>query len=310
MAEISASLIRELRERTQAGMSDCKNALVEAGGDLEKAIEVILKKGIVKAASRAGRVATEGEVSVLVSPDRQRGVIVEVNCQTDFVGRGEDFHAFAGQCARLALTLPAGADLSTTALGPDGKTVETARQELVARTGENVVVRRWSGLKANGTHGIVHAYVHMGGKLAVLMNAEAANAQSAASPDFTAFVDNCAMQVAAMSPIVVSNKDVSASDLERQREIYKAQLLEEKKPEQAWPKIIEGKIAKWFTEITLLGQESVLEAGNTIDQIRLELGKKLGGEVVVLGFVRYQLGEGIEKTVDDLASEVAKMTGA
>jgi elongation factor Ts len=304
---ITPAMIKELRERTQAGMSDCKNALVESEGDMDKAVEVILKKGIVKAASRAGRVASEGEVATVVAADGKRGTIVEVNCQTDFVARGDDFKAFVKSVAEVASKLADGADLSAAKLGD--KSVDEVRQALVGKIGENMVVRRWQAIEAVGDSGLVHAYVHMGGKLAVLLSAEAPSADAKKSDDFKAFVDNCAMQIAAMGPIVVSKEQVSAADIAKQKEIFEGQLKEEGKPEAAWPKIIEGKVNKWFTEVTLLGQDAVWEPGaGSVDKLRQALGTKLGGEVKLHGFVRFALGEGIEKKTDDLAAEVAKMT--
>ena len=308
MPEVTASMVKELRERTQAGMSDCKNALVEASGDMEKAVEVILKKGIVKAASRAGRVATEGEVRTWIAPDGKKGVIVEVNCQTDFVARGDEFKTFVGNVLEVARTLKKGTEIGSQKYPGSDKTVEVIRNEIIAKTGENTVVRRWDALEARGPHGIVHAYVHMGGKLAVLIEAEAPSLDSTKHETFRNFVDNSAMQIAAMSPSVVTKDQVPPSDLAKQKEIFQAQLAEEKKPEQARPKIIEGKVNKWFTEVTLLGQESVTDPGKTVDAIRKDLGKALGGDVHIHGFVRYALGEGIEKKTDDLATEVAKMT--
>jgi elongation factor Ts len=309
MAEITAAMVKELRERTQAGMSDCKNALVEAGGDMEKAVEVILKKGIVKAAARAGRVAAEGEVRTHVTADGKKGTIVEVNCQTDFVARGDEFKNFVGKVLEVASTLPKGADLLAAKFPGTSDTVDQARQAMVGKTGENTVVRRWDSLEARGSHGIVHAYVHMGGKLAVLIEAEAPHADAAKHEHFRTFVDNSAMQVAAMNPLVVKKEEVAGAHVEKQKEIYAAQLKEEGKPEQAWPKIIEGKVTKWFSEVTLLGQESVTDPGKTVDAIRNDLSKALGGDVHIHSFVRYALGEGIEKKTDDLAEEVAKMTG-
>lgn len=310
MAEITAGMVKELRERTQAGMSDCKAALVESGGDLEKAVEIILKKGIVKAASRAGRIATEGEVRTHVKDGGKKGVIVEVNCQTDFVARGDEFRGFVSKVIDVAEASAKGADLNAAKYPGGDKTVDQVRQELVAKTGENCVVRRWGALEAQGAGGHVHAYVHMGGKLAVLLSAEAPSADAAKNADFRTFVDNCAMQIAAMNPMVVTKEAVSAGDVAKQKEIFAAQLKEEGKPEAAWPKIIEGKVAKWFTEITLLGQESVTEPGSTVEKLRQELGKKLGGEVKLHAFLRFGLGEGIEKKTDDLAVEVMKMAGA
>jgi elongation factor Ts len=301
-------MVKELRERTQAGMADCKNALVEAGGEMEKAVEVILKKGIVKAAARAGRIATEGEVRTLVSSSARHGVIVEVNCQTDFVSRGDEFKGFVTKVAEVAAEAPKGADLGAQKFPGGDRTVDAVRQELVAKTGENMVIRRWQRLDAKGPHALVHAYVHMGGKLAVLLSVEAPNEAALQRGPLLQFVDNCAMQIAAMSPIVVSKGEVDPALIAKQREIFVAQLKEEGKPEQAWPKILDGKIAKWFTEITLLGQENVWDPGKgTIDQLRTELAKEVGGELKLHGFVRMSLGEGIEKKSDDLAAEVAKM---
>lgn len=313
MAEITAALVKELRERTQAGMSDCKNALVEAGGDIEKAVEIILKKGIVKAASRAGRVAAEGEVRTWVSPDAKRGVIVEVNCQTDFVARGDDFKGLVNGITEVASKAAKGTDLLTQTFPGTDKTVETARSEFVGRTGENTVVRRWDVLECKDVGGYVHAYIHAGGKLAVLVHADAPSADAAKNPEFRGFIDNVAMQIAAMNPMVVDKSEISDAQVAKQKEIFEAQMKEEPKqpPAAAWPKIIDGKVAKWFTEVTLLGQDNVWEPGaGSIDKIRGELGKKLGGEVKLLSFVRFALGEGIEKKSEDLAAEVAKTIGA
>ncbi len=314
MAKITPAMIKELRERTQAGMSDCKAALDEENGDLDKAVENILKKGIVKAASRAGKVATEGEVRTAVTDNGTRGTIVEVNTQTDFVSRGEAFKEFVGKVLEVATKLDKGADVLAQKYPGKSTTVDVERQELTAKTGENTVVRRWDTVKA-GANGIVHSYIHMGGKLAVLVEAYAP-AGKTGDKEFTEFVDNCAMQIAAMNPMVVSKDKLSAKDVEKQKEIYAAQMQEEKAagtlkaPEAAWPKIVDGKINKWFTEVTLLGQESVTTPGSTVEKLREELSKKLGGDVKIASFIRFGLGEGIEKAKDDLAAEVAKMTGA
>ena len=317
MAEITASMVKELRERTQAGMSDCKSALVEAGGDMEKAVEVILKKGIVKAAARAGRVATEGEVRTSVSNDGKHGTIVEVNCQTDFVSRGDDFRGFVHGVLESAKTLQKGGDLGAHKFHGSEKTVEQIRQEIVGKIGENIVVRRWAHVEARGTHGLVHAYVHMGGKLAVLVEAEAPSTPALANADFKTFVDNAAMQIAAMSPLAVRREDISKADSDKQREILTAQFKEEqdavapekRKPEAMWGKIVDGKVSKWFDEVTLIGQDSVTDPGKTVETVRKEVSTKVGGDVKLHGFVRFGLGEGIEKKTDVLADEVAKLTG-
>jgi elongation factor Ts len=304
-------MVKELRERTQAGMSDCKNALVEADGDMDKAVEVILKKGIVKAAARAGRVASEGEVRTHVSADGKRGTIVEVNCQTDFVARGDDFKGFVTKVVDVASALASGADLGAQKYPGTDKTIDTVRQEMVAKTGENTVIRRWDAVEAKEAGGFVHAYVHAGGKLAVLVHADVPNAAATKNADVQAFIDNAAMQIAAMNPIVVRKEEVTDAQVAKQREIFEAQMKEEPKqpPAAAWAKILDGKITKWFTEVTLLGQQNVWDPEKgTVDAIRQELGKKLGGEIKITGFTRFSLGEGIEKKTDDLAAEVAKLT--
>jgi elongation factor Ts len=312
MAAITPAMIKELRERTQAGMSDCKTALTESEGDMEKAIENILKKGIVKAAARAGKVATEGEVRTLVEGGGTRGTIVEVNTQTDFVARGEAFRGFVGKVLEVASKLEKTEDLLAQKYPGTGDTIDKVRQELVAKTGENTVVRRWDVVKAK-QGGLVHSYIHMGGKLAVLVEAFAPDKSN---KEFVEFVDNVAMQIASMNPMVVARTQISSKDVDKQKEIFEAQMKEEKAagtlkaPEAAWPKIIEGKLNKWFTEVTLLGQESVITPGFTVEKIREDLSKKLNGDVRIVSFVRYALGEGIEKAKDDLAAEVAKMTGA
>jgi len=313
MAAITPAMIKELRERTQAGMSDCKAALVEADGDLDKAVEVILKKGIVKAAARAGKVAAEGEVRTLV--EGRRGTIVEVNCQTDFVARGDDFRKFVGDVLSVAAKAAPGTDLATQTYPGTSKTIDEIRQERVAASGENTVIRRWDTVEAKGAGGIVHSYIHMGGKLAVLLEAYAPSDDAAKHADFLKFIDDCAMQIAAMNPIVIAKENISDKEIAKQKEIYEAQMKEEKAagtlkaPEAAWPKIIDGKISKWFTEVTLLGQNSVVEEGQTVDKLRTELGKKLGGDVKLARFLRFALGEGIEKKSEDLAAEVAKIAG-
>lgn len=304
-------MIKELRERTSAGMSDCKNALTEAEGDLDKAVEVILKKGLVKAAARAGKVATEGEVATWVSADGKKGVIVEVNCQTDFVARGDDFRGFVKNVVDVAQKLERGKDIGAEKYPGTDKTIDHVRQELVGRIGENIVVRRWDALEAKTANGLVQSYVHMGGKLAVLVEADAPSAEAKTNADFKTFVENCAMQIAAMSPLVIGKEQVSQTDIDKQKEIFQAQLQEEGKPEASWAKITEGKINKWFTEVTLLGQDNVWDQGaGTVDKIRGEVGKKLGGDVKLLNFVRFGLGEGIEKKAENLAEEVAKTMGA
>jgi len=303
--------VKELRERTSAGLNDCRSALSESGGDMEKAVEIILKKGLAKSAKRAGAVASEGVVVTAVTPDGKRGVIVEVNIQTDFAARNPEFLAFADQVAKAALAAKPGSDLGAEAYPGGNATVEATRAALVGKLGENITVRRWDSLSVDGP-GRVQSYVHMGGKIGVLLAARTNNDAAAKAPAFEKLVDDSAMQIAAMAPVHLSTAEVPADAKAKQSEIFKAQLAEDPKapPAASHPKIIEGKLAKWAKEICLLDQPSVLETDKTVDQVRAAVGKELGSEVVFSRFVRFERGEGIEKpTGDDFAAEVAKMAG-
>jgi len=310
MAEqVSMQQVKELRDRTQAGLNDCRAAMVEAGGDMEKAVEIILKKGLAKSAKRAGAIATEGVVTALVSQDGKSGVLVEVNIQTDFAARNAEFVDFANKVTQAALAAKTGADLGAEKFPGGSATVEETRAALVGKLGENITVRRWDRVTVDGP-GKVHAYVHLGGKVGVILGARLGNQAAAAKPSFEKFVDDSAMQVAAMAPLFVSASEVPADAKTKQAAIFEAQLAEEGKPEQARPKIVEGKIGKWLKEVCLLEQPSVIESEKTVEQLRAELAKELGTEVTLSRFVRFERGEGIEKpTAPDFATEVAKMAG-
>lgn len=309
MSQVSMQQVKELRDRTQAGLNDCRSALVEAGGDMEKAVEIILKKGLAKSAKRAGAIATEGVVVARVAPDAKSGVLVEVNIQTDFAARNQEFLDFAETVAEAASKAKAGADLAAEPYPKGGGTVDDVRKALVGKLGENITVRRWERVALDGP-GKVHSYVHMGGKIGVLLAAAAPNEDAVKAPAFEKFLDDTAMQVAAMAPLYLSAKDVPEDAKAKQTEIFDAQLAEEGKPEKARPKIIEGKLAKWIKEVALLEQQSVLDAEKTVDDLRRAAGKEVGGEITVVRFVRFQCGEGIEKPAgEDFAAEVAKMAG-
>jgi elongation factor Ts len=309
MAQLNMQHVKELRDRTQAGLNDCRAALVEADGDMEKAVDVILKKGLAKSAKRAGAVASEGLVVTRVSADGRVGVIAEVNIQTDFAARNADFQAFAEKVVEAALAAKSGADLGAEPF-PGGKgTIEENRQALVGKLGENITVRRWERLAVDGA-GKVHSYVHMGGKIGVLLAARGSTEAATKAPAFDKFIDDSAMQIAAMAPLHLSVSEVPAEARQKQAEIFDAQLIEEGKPEKARPKIVEGKLAKWLKEICLLDQQSVLDADKTVEELRAALSKELGAEIALSRFVRFERGEGVEKpTGDDFAAEVAKMAG-
>ncbi|MBK1720922.1 translation elongation factor Ts [Thiocystis violacea] len=286
---ISAALVKDLRERTGAGMMECKKALVEANGDIEAAIEAMRKSGQAKAAKKSGRTAAEGVVMIKISDDAKHGVMVEINCETDFVAKDANFEAFAESVADTALS--AGVQdveaLSSSALASDpSMTVETAREALVAKIGENVQVRRL--MRFDGAEGNLYSYRH-GVKIGVVV--ELAGGDEALGRDI-------AMHVAASNPICVSADQVPADTLVKEREIFKAQALESGKPEAIMDKIVEGRVRKYLEEVTLLGQAFVKDPDQSVEKLLKQAGAQ------VKRFARVEVGEGIEKKVENFAEEV------
>ena len=308
MSQVDMKQVKELRDRTGAGLNDCRSALIEAGGDMEKSVEVILKKGLAKSAKRAGAIATEGVVSAAVAADGKMGVLVEVNIQTDFAARNADFLKFVDGVVAAALKAKSGADLGAEVFPGGSATVEETRQALVGKLGENITVRRWDRVSLDGP-GTVHSYVHLGGKVGVLLGVRAGTDAAAKSKAFEKFADDTSMQAAAMGPLYLSASEVPEEAKKKQSDIFEAQLAEEGKPEKARPKIIEGKLAKWLREVCLLEQPSVIETDKTVEQLREALAKELGADVALARFVRFERGEGVEKSGGDFAAEVAKMAG-
>lgn len=302
MAQIDMKQVKELRDRTQAGLNDCKGALSEAEGDMEKAVEIILKKGLAKSAKRAGAVAAEGAVAARVDASGLSGVIVEVNIQTDFAARNGEFVQFVDSVVDTASKAKTGADLGAEPF-PGGPTLEDARQALVGKLGENITVRRWNRL--NVEVGLVHAYIHMGGKVGALL-AIKASPDAAKNDALKKFADETAMQIAAMTPMFLSTSDVDPDAKAKQAEIFDAQLKDEGKPDEVRGKIVEGKIAKWMKEICLLEQFSVIDSEKTIKTQVADLSKQIG-PVEIAGFVCYTRGEGIETKKDDFAEEATRM---
>ena len=244
-----------------------------------------------------------------VSADGKLGAIAEVNIQTDFAARNADFIAFAGKVVEAALKAKLGADLGAEPIPGGAGTIEENRAALVGKLGENITVRRWDRLSIDGA-GRVHSYVHMGGKVGVLLAVRTGTDAAAKAPAFEKFVDDSAMQIAAMSPQFLNVSEMPADARGKQAAIFDAQLIEEGKPDAARPKIIEGKLAKWAKEVCLLEQDSVIETDKSVEALRASLAKELGTDVTLSRFARFQLGEGIEKpATPDFASEVAKMAG-
>jgi elongation factor Ts len=280
---ITADTVKQLRERTGAGMMECKKALVETKGDLDAAAELMRKTGLAKADKKAARVAAEGTVAVERAGNN--AVLVEVNCETDFVARSDEFLAFARELARVALD-KAPSDLNALlAIGAGGSTMEDRRRALIAKIGENISVRRFVRVTAPGALG---TYIH-GGRIGSLV---------ALSGGDEALAKDLAMHVAAVNPAYIDANGVPAAVLDKEREILAEQTKGEKKPPEIVAKMVEGRLRKYLAEITLVGQPFVKDPDITVEKLL----KKAGATVVQ--FVRYEVGAGIEKKQDDFVGEV------
>ena len=292
MAEITASLVKELREKTGAGMMDCKKALSETGGDLEKAIDFLRTKGLADAAKKSGRVAAEGLVVTYLSDDLKNGAIVEVNCETDFVAKTDDFINFSNAiCKLVADKKPADMD-ALLALDFEGATVEKTIAEKVAKIGENIRVRRFAQYDASC---MLEAYIHAGGKIGVLVEFD-----KVTSAD-KELIRDIALHICAANPLCVSDKDLDPQVIAHEKEIYVQKAKESGKPDNIIEKIVEGQVNKFKQESCLVSQKFVKNPDESI--------AKLLGDKVVVRFTRFQLGEGIEKKKEDFAEEVRKQAG-
>jgi len=310
--KVSIQAIKELRERTQAGMGDCKKALQEADGDMDKAVEVILKKGKAKSAKRAGKVAAEGEVRAELWSDNRNAAIIEVNIETDFSARNDKFKSFVDTVALAVREADTGADLA--ALAVDGKSLAQHAEDITAVIGEKITLRRFAKLGiGEGKHGFCHSYIHMGGKIGVIVAVEGETAEAAASDAAHDLAETVVMQVAAMNPQALRRDEIPEAEVAKQKEIFEAQLRDDPKPkpEKVWPKIIEGKVNAWFRDVVLLEQQSPNpdHEKKTIEQLRVDAGKAAGGGLAITNYVRFELGEGIEKKQEDLAAGVAELLG-
>jgi len=284
---ITAAMVKELRERTGSGMMECKKALVEANGDIETAIEAMRKSGQAKAAKKAGRIAAEGLVAIQFSDDNQQAAMVEVNCETDFVGKDENFTSFVDAVAACVLHSEV-SDVEGLLELPlhsgEETTVNTAREALIAKLGENMGVRRFT--RCSGAN--LAAYRH-GTRIGVVVELEGGDQELGR---------DIAMHIAASNPVCISEEQVPSELLTKEREIFKAQALESGKPENIVEKMIEGRIRKYLAEITLLGQNFVKNPDQTISDLLKAQGAS------VRSFTRFEVGEGIEKKQEDFAAEV------
>lgn len=293
MAEITASLVKTLREKTDAAMMDCKRALVETNGDIDAAIEVLRKSGQAKAGKKSDRITAEGIIASACGADGKKGVLLDLNCETDFVARSDDFKAFATAAAQAALVHHCEAvDALLAAKLPSGETVDEARQHLISKLGENIQIRRIAWLSSDG---VIGSYIH-GGRIGVLVALTAPN---------EALAKDIAMHVAASNPLVINPSEVSEELVEKEKEIYSAQAATSGKPADIVEKMIAGRIKKYLDEVSLTGQPFVKDPETTVGQL---LSKN---QAKVSAFIRFSVGEGIEKKADNFVEEVmAQARGA
>lgn len=301
MADITTAMIKELREKTGAGMMDAKKALVESGGDMEAAMEEMRKKGMAKADKKSSRTAAEGLVAVVT--EGTKGAVIELNAETDFVSRNEEFQAFVKSVAPLALEANSVEDLAAADL--NGKSVKDSLTDLIAKIGENMNLRRMENLEVS--NGVVSAYVHGAltdglGKIGVLVALES----DADAAVLEGLGKQIAMHVAAAFPKYLSRDDVDASEMEKERTFLVEQAMAEGKPEEIAQKMVEGRMRKFYEEICLLDQTFVIDGDTKIADVVANAAKEAGTEIKLTGFARVQLGEGIEKEEEDFAAEVAK----
>ena len=310
MAEITAALVKDLREKSGVGMMDCKKALIETDGDMDAALDWLRAKGLSKAAKKADRVAAEGLVAVSQRRDGKAQVasLVELNAETDFVARNELFQNAARGAAVAALDADNDVEAVKAAKTPSGEGVSDVITGLIATIGENMVLRR--SAKLSVTEGAVAAYVHNAiapdlGRLGVIVALES-------SADPVALNDlgrKIGMHVAATAPLALTVEEVDPAAVERERAIFAEQAAESGKPANVVEKMIEGRIRKFYEEVVLLKQAFVMNPDQTVEQMVAEQAKALGAPIVIKGFVRLALGEGVEKKVDDFAGEVAALSG-
>jgi elongation factor Ts len=289
VAEISAAAVKDLRERTGAGMMECKKALSEAGGDFDKAVTLLRERGLAKAAKREGRASNEGTVALAVAG--ATAALVELGCETDFVARTDDFQKFAQQLAQLAATSGADSPEALARATLDGVSVDERVKAVAAKLGENVIVKRVGRLAAPDG-GLAGGYVHAGGKLGVVVALRTAARGRAAET----LAKELSMHVAAAdpSPVAIDRSGVPADLLARERELFAKQAAQSGKPEKVIEKIVEGRVNKFYAEVCLLEQPFVMNPDQNVGQLLAERGKQLGADVGVTGFLRFRLGEAAE----------------
>ncbi len=292
-----------LREKTGCGMMDCKKALTDSNGDMDKATEILREKGLAAATKKAGRIAAEGLVYAAVNEAKNVGVVIEINAETDFVAKNDSFVEFVKTCADTVLAQnPADVDaLAECKVAGGSDTIADVLREKILTIGENMKIRRFARAE-----GVITTYVHGSGRIGVMVTFDT-TPEVAAKPEFEAYAKDIAMQVAAATPTYLNKEAVPADEVEKEKEILTAQAINEGKPAAIAEKMVIGRIAKYYKEVCLIEQPFVKNGDLTISQYTENTGKELGGKIAITGFVRFEKGEGLEKRQDNFADEVAGM---
>jgi elongation factor Ts len=291
MMSVSATDVKKLRDATGAGMMDCKRALTETNGDIEKAVEYLRKKGIAKAEKKVSRETKDGLIHSYVKQGNQLGVILEVNCETDFVAKTDDFKNFVKNVSiHISEKKPAdrSALLQQSFINDSTKTIEEMQKELIAKIGENIAINRFERYESKD--GLIDSYIHPGSKLGVLVEVSCNNHAVTQSSELKSFIHDIAMQIAASNPLVVSRENLSPKIIEKEMTIYKSQAQDQKKPEHVAEKIAQGKMEKFYQEVCLIEQSFIKDPNLTIRDLLKELIKKMGETITIKRFARFQLG--------------------
>jgi elongation factor Ts len=301
MAAITAQTVKELREMTGCGMMDCKKALAASDGDIDKAVEFLREKGLATAAKKAGRIASEGIVTVVI--DGKVGVDLEVNAETDFVAKNAEFQSFVAGVAKVVIEKnPADVEALLALEYEAGKSVDAALKEKIATIGENMNIRRFVRYEGN-----LVGYVHGGGKVGVMVKFNVADESKVETDEFKEYAKNVALQIAAMNPLYLTSADVPAEVLDKEKEILTAQAINEGKPAAIAEKMVAGRIKKYYKEFCLVDQEYVKDSDKTITTYTNDVAKSLGTTIEIAAFTRLEKGEGLEKKEENFADEVASM---
>ena len=290
MAEITAAKVKELRERTGSGMMDCKKALAETGGDMEKAIDYLREKGLAKAAKKAERTAADGRVFHVVSPDGKLGVMVEINSETDFVAKTDEFNDLGSKIvAHIAAKSYADVPALLESVHESGSSINELVTAIIAKLGENIVLKRFARFDAQ--NGKAFCYIHSNYKVGALAELNAEDAGVIGRPEFEELGHEICMQIAAAAPQYLVPSDIPEDVIDREKEVYRTQLIEEGKPADKVDKIIPGKLRKFYETVCLMEQEYIRDSDKRIKQLLEEAGKKLGTKITVSRFERFAIGE-------------------